>query len=533
MAAGRQAMGGFATNTGNDALQPLAQDERIQALDVIRGFALLGIFLMNVEWFNRPIAELDAGMPLAAHGIDYVAGWLVHVFVRGKFWTLFSLLFGMGFAVMLTRAERGGRAFVAPYLRRIAALALFGACHFVFVWAGDILFSYALGAAVLLLLYYGRLGWMVPATIACLGLGLALKIDLLAAAAAPLGVACLLVLYLRYPVGAHYLGRRWHLFTGWHVLTLVSWPIAVALLAGAIAQSSVAMGVSAAAVALVGVLATHFHDPASKRSLRAGAALYLAPFLVAALIGALLSWQPQWRHQDAKQLEEQQKQRTEHVEEARREAQAMTGASYAAAVKYRIGRFPKEVGVDLGFAGLVIGMFLVGVWFVRSGVMEHTRGHLPLFRKLAFVGLPIGLAMGVASALIATSHVPGQNDMQYQAALGLLMAGNLPACLGYASVVVLMLHSNGVLSKVSVLAPAGRMALTNYLSQSVVQCVFFYGFFLGHWGMGRAWQLLFVIAVYALQVAFSHLWLKRFRYGPMEWLWRSITYWRPQPMLRA
>jgi len=515
------------------ALAPIAPSERIDALDVIRGFALLGIFLMNVEWFNRPIADLGAGMPADAQGVDWLAGWLIHVFVRGKFWTLFSLLFGMGFAVMLARAESAGRDFVVPYLRRIVALAIFGACHFIFLWAGDILFAYSLGAALLLLLFYARPSWIFAGVLACIGLGAATRLDGFFSAASALAIAIVLALYLRKEIGAHLFARRWHLLTRWHVLTLVCWPVSLVVLAGAVAKASVPMGVAAAIVALAGWLATRYHEPESMRTLRAGAFFYLGPFLTMALLGALMTWQPQLRHQpDAKQLEQQQKQRTEHVEEMREETRIMSGDSYVAAVEYRAKKFPEEAAQNLGFATLVVAMFLMGVWFVRSGVMRRTREHLPLFRKLAFVGLPIGLAMGIAGALITTTHVPGQNDLQFQTAMGLTMAGNLPACLGYASLVVLMLHSGGWLSRISVLAPVGRMALTNYLMQSLLQCLFFYGFFLGHWGLGRAWQLLFVFVVYALQVAFSHWWLARFQYGPMEWLWRCITYWRWQPMLR-
>jgi len=103
------------TPADDPVLAPIGNEERIQALDVVRGFALLGIFLMNVEWFNRPIADLESGMPLHASGIDYFAGWMIYTFVRGKFWTMFSLLFGMGFAVMLGRAERARRDFVRPW----------------------------------------------------------------------------------------------------------------------------------------------------------------------------------------------------------------------------------------------------------------------------------------------------------------------------------------------------------------------------------------------------------------------------------
>ena len=140
----------------NAVFQPVAIRDRIQTLDVVCGFALLGIALMNVEFFNRPIADLDIGLPPGVTGIDYWAGWFVHVFVRGKFWTMFSLLFGMGFAVMLARAEQAGRGFLAPYLRRTLALAVFGALHFIFLWTGDILFSYACGAMLLMLVFHAK-----------------------------------------------------------------------------------------------------------------------------------------------------------------------------------------------------------------------------------------------------------------------------------------------------------------------------------------------------------------------------------------
>jgi uncharacterized membrane protein YeiB len=96
--------------------------------------------------------------------------------------------------------------------------------------------------------------------------------------------------------------------------------------------------------------------------------------------------------------------------------------------------------------------------------------------------------------------------------------------------VVLMLHSEAF-SRIKVLAPLGRMALTNYLAQSLICAIYFFGYAMGHWGMPRAQQLLFVLVVYAAQVAFSHWWLSRYRYGPMEWLWRGFTYWQV-PQLR-
>jgi uncharacterized membrane protein YeiB len=78
------------------------------------------------------------------------------------------------------------------------------------------------------------------------------------------------------------------------------------------------------------------------------------------------------------------------------------------------------------------------------------------------------------------------------------------------------------------------MALTNYLLQSLVGALVFFGHGLGYWGLGRAWQLAYVVVLFALQVGFSHWWMGRFRYGPMEWLWRAVTYWQiPAMRLQA
>ena len=135
-----------------ETLAPISSGERIQALDIIRGLALLGIFLMNIEWFTRPVTALGTGVDLSQTGLSYAASWFVYTFVTDKFWILFSLLFGMGFAVMLGRAEASQRAFVSPYLRRIIALFLFGSAHYVMTWSGDILHNYAISALLLMLI---------------------------------------------------------------------------------------------------------------------------------------------------------------------------------------------------------------------------------------------------------------------------------------------------------------------------------------------------------------------------------------------
>ena len=207
----------------------------------------------------------------------------------------------------------------------------------------------------------------------------------------------------------------------------------------------------------------------------------------------------------------------------RKHASSRSG-SYWETVKWSGGEFPEKAASDFGFATILIGMFLLGTWFVRSGVMENAGAHLPFFRKLAVYGLPIGIGIGLLGSLINMSHTPGDRYDGRGIAFGLSTIGNLPACLGYVGMVVLMLHSKTVFSSIRVLGPLGRMALTNYLTQSLICAIYFYGYAMGHWGMPRAQQVLFVLVVYAAQIAFSHWWLSRFRYGPMEWLWRGFTY---------
>ncbi|MGH8106305.1 MAG: DUF418 domain-containing protein, partial [Arenimonas sp.] len=143
-------MDSIAITTEAPAVAPPQKMARIEILDVLRGFALLGIFLMNIEYFNRPFQEFGHGIPGGTVGLDYLVARLTEIFVTGKFWVLFSMLFGMGFVVMQNQARIDGRPFVAIYLRRTGALMVFGLLHIALLWSGDILHSYALVAFVLM-----------------------------------------------------------------------------------------------------------------------------------------------------------------------------------------------------------------------------------------------------------------------------------------------------------------------------------------------------------------------------------------------
>jgi uncharacterized protein len=564
-------------------LRPVAGSERIQALDVVRGFALIGIFLMNIEFFNRATGEIGTGLPATLQGADWWAGYLIYVLVQGKFWTMFSLLFGMGFAVMLTRAERAGRTFLVPYLRRIAALAVFGAAHHIFLWSGDILFSYAVGAVCLLLLLWVR-WWVI--------LVVALGLSVLAGATGigdfgEIGAGLMFMM-----LGSIFLNTEARIRTlPW--LSLLFFVLAagfmVASAAAGLAPDFPAEArwpclIGSGFLLLLGYLSWRFKDPAEARPRRLGATMYLTMFSVMLAFGLLQVFGPARPQPSEAQIaaamvevkaekakEEAAKAnpalaraeaakkakgpevdkpkktpaeraaldkargrigRAEHDKEVAEELRLAKSGTYAEMVQYRAGELADKAAGEFIFAIMIVGMFLLGYWFVRSGIMERTGEHLPLFRRLAAIGLPLGVGAGVLASFISTHAMPGVERDPYQIAMAITMLGNLPACLGYVALIVLLLHSHSPLRRISVLAPLGRMALTNYLTHSLICSLYFYGYGAGQFGMGRAMQVGFVFAVIALQLLFCHWWLANFRYGPMEWLWRAITYWQLPPFRR-
>ena len=524
------------------ALTPVASSERIQSLDVVRGFALIGILMMNVEFFNRATASIGSGMQQGLSGANLWVSYFVQYFVTGKFWTIFSLLFGMGFAVMLTRAERAGRSFLIPYLRRIAALALFGVLHHIFLFAGDILVSYAVGATALLIVLYGRAKWILLALALCVGAGFIPGMDWLFGIAGGLAFFGLAAWWLR---GEQRIMRIGQVPVIAFVLMLIG---VVGLIVGAVfwvipdipREARLAVPVIGFELAVLGYFTKRYHADKPARPWRLGVGIYYFMFFMMAAAGATQYYFPQ-QDKPAVTQEAVKKQKEENAERIKarkeraariaQETEVLSKGSYGDAVAMRAARFPEHAQGEVGFAAILIGMFLIGTWFVRAGIMERAKDHLPLFRKLALFGIPIGVGMGLIGSSIALHPIPGSRGADgWQLASGLQMLGNLPASIGYVSLVILMLYSASPLNKISVLAPFGRMALTNYLTQSLVASTFFFGYGLGNWGIPRVHQMLFVVVLAALQIVFSHLWLARFRYGPMEWLWRAVTYWTIPPM---
>ena len=176
----------------------------------------------------------------------------------------------------------------------------------------------------------------------------------------------------------------------------------------------------------------------------------------------------------------------------------------------------------------------MGAWLLRSGAIAHPRAHAGLHRTLRLVALPVGVALALASASVAVRFDWEGDANRALLAMSLMLLASPLMSLGYLSWTLRALQTDIGARALGVLAPAGRMALTHYLLQSVVGTLVFYGYGLGLWDqVTRRWQLLGVVALFVLQVLASRLWLAHFRFGPVEWAWRACTYGRFPPMRAA
>lgn len=408
----------------NTSINPTLPGERIALLDIIRGFALLGILLMNIEYFQRPLIGMMFGMNTEQVGADYAVAWFSFTFVQGKFYTMFSLLFGLGFMLFLDRAKEKVSWPRFLLFKRLLVLALFGAVHMFLIWGGDILLTYAL-------------------------------------------VGCLLLLFTNTKPS-----RLWK----WAIFFLLI-PVVLMWLG--------AWSISMAANSPQG-------------------AEIMADF-----------------REDSLMLQ----------------ADVVTGAAIYAEGTYRevIAWRLHELNTLYGGGGVlffvpnILGMFLLGAALGRAKIFSNAEQHKGLFKKFIVAGVVIGLP---AALVVGTQGL----DMKMMiptyhgaAVFASMLIANVLLCLTYVSVLCLLWLSGK--QWLRIFAPAGRMALTNYLVHSIVFTTLFYGYALGMYGeWGRAVTTLMALALYALQLWWSPWWLNRYRYGPCEWLWRSLTYGSLQPM---
>lgn len=409
-------------------ITPVPQAERIQIVDILRGFALFGILLVNMALFSRPFQSILFPIPPGTPWYDRAAEWLIHFLAEGKFYAMFSLLFGLGMVLIMERVEGRGGRFVPLYARRLLALLAIGVVHAFLIWPGDILILYALLGFPLILFRKAR-----PRT--------------------------LLI---------------------WAVIL-----IAIPLLF---------------VTASTGLVSLGSMTPEGSQQIEEGFAQAEAGFLA----------------------------------NMARANQVYTSGSFLEITAQRQNDY-MSLGLlsffSLGFN--VLAMFLVGVYFGKRNLFRDLEVNRDFFRRLLVWGLIIGM---IGNGIYATL-IMNMSRVQLSGALLLsTVAQGIAApllSLAYVSAICLLALRPAWGRGLQALAPVGQMALTNYLLQSIICTLIFYGYGLAFFGkMGAAMGIVLTVTIYLALIPFSHWWMKRFQYGPAEWLWRSMTYLKRQPMRR-
>jgi len=434
-----------------NALQPVSRAERISSMDVLRGFSLMGILVMNIcdfaYGFTNYAFPLSTMKPVfdGPHWKLNTTIWFVRwVFAEGKMRGLFSLLFGAGVILLTERAlARGAGVRVADiYTRRNMWLVLFGMLHGYLIWSGDILFYYGLAALLFLFPFrnvrVSRLMWVA---------------------------GILLLLNTLLAVGHQYgRGRS---------------------LRGAAAEAN-------ANLARHQVLTEDEQD-------------------------SLKQWtemQEQWRMSPKKRA---------------KEIAAMQKGYWAAQGHVAHDVLMGELkGSYFGF-GDWVGMMLLGMALYKSGFLTG-RWSLQAYTRTAAIGLPLSWGL---SGFGAWESWAGHFDI-FKTVLWMLIpydVARVSGALGIASVLLILLKTGTQKWLLQRIAAVGQMALSNYLLTSITMMVI-YVWGPWHWyGYVEYYKIYYAVAgMWLVNMTFSSIWLRYFEFGPVEWAWRSLTYWKRQPM---
>jgi uncharacterized protein len=410
----------IAATTPDEPLLPVGQGARIGSLDALRGFALLGILVMNVQSFAMPMAAyVNPTVWGNLTGADYAVWYLSHLLTEQKMMAIFSMLFGAGVALFADRIAARGKSRSRLHYRRNFWLLLFGAAHGYLLWYGDILFLYAVCAFVVF-----PFRNLAPRRLLALGV-------------AAIAVSSAIYAYF-----------------GW---SMPLWPI----------EQQAAFETS--------------WDP--------------APEQLAAEIQAYRGgWLEQMQHR-------------------------VPAAAEMQTVLLLIWGFWRAAGL------MLIGMGLYRLGFLSAQAPAAT--YWRLIAAAVFVGVPVvayGVHWNFANDWAPESLFYGSQFNYW---------GSVLVSLGWASAILLVLQRGLLQWLTRRLAAVGQMAFSNYILHTMICGFIFYGHGLGQFGqVERTGQIAIVFGIWSIQLLLSPVWLRHFRFGPLEWLWRSLTYWQLQPFHR-
>lgn len=417
---------------------PVFQAERHTTLDTLRGFALLGILLMNIVGFGLHVSAYDN--PAAAGGSTgwNLGAWIaMHILAEGKMRALFSLMFGAGIILMTSRMEeRGGINSADVYYRRNLWLLLFGILHAYLLWLGEILYPYAM---------------------------------------------CSLVLY---PF-RHMAAKRLLIIAGVLIVLTAGGNIGMAFKT----RSTIETAQQAMAAEKAGKPLTDEQKTAR---------------------------------------EEWEKMRKDYLptrEELEKDAKAWRGGFFSslkarAAVVSTFHSMPFYHPWNLD----IWSMMIAGMAFLKLGILTGERS-FKFYAWAAVAGYSLGLPVNSVTAWL---RVESGFDIVTKFFTGATYdVGRLSIALAHMSVIMIVCKAGWLKWLTSPLAATGQMALTNYVTQSVICSTLFCGYGFGLYGrLERIELYLIVVSIWVVQMVASPIWLRNFHFGPLEWGWRALTYWK-------
>jgi uncharacterized protein len=402
----------------SENLKPIAPKERVKEIDFVRGFALLGILLVNMAIFRNSIFGMTLEQPFSGGTLNSIASGFIYFFAEGKFYSLFSLLFGFGFSIFLLKEKTQRILMDSFFKRRMLGLLLFGLVHAFLIWSGDILITYSL-------------------------------------------VGFLLIAFKRTSIKG-----------------LIKW-----------------------SVALIGIIL----------------------FLQISVFGLveLISNQPEM---DVV-LEQFDKVQSTFAEKAQLANEVYSGTNYLEMIRMRTVELAQQYSGFMVIFPSVLAMFLIGLAFGKSGKLNSISENKPFLRRVFWISLLIGLPIAALHPFGVFNYSRLAFDMSGAYHIIGFFLGSPILALAYFTGGLLLYSRFSQVKVLQMVASTGRMALTNYLLQSIVCTTIFYGYGLGLYGKVDAFQgLLITLIVWGIQLPISHWWLNRYKFGPAEWLWRWITY---------
>ena len=464
---------------------PKAPGERIAWLDALRGLSIWGIALINVQFFAMSFMRLVDWRWSETPATENLARAFLSVFAERQFFHIFAMLFGVGMWFQYARSTAAGRKGGWLHVRRMAVLLAFGLAHGVLLWYGDILAMYALVGLVAWLWIrrssWGLIGW------ALLLLAVPLILNVLLTAASPQG---------RSPATNESSVGPEDPQTRKRGMNKLRESIIAEIRAQATAPAEPRAVADEAATGPTSRPATSPADSALTVAARR-----------AATAERLISWVEFLANDEA---------------------------------VYRQGRFGEMVlhrsifflvfspGVALSHMGwTALGMMLLGIWLARSGMWDLMSRPQTAFlcRWLAWLTLVPGTALQVFAVALGAwkPDVPWIGTLRF----ALTHVGSLVMTVGYVAGFVALYSRPGWPARLKPLVAVGRMSLTNYLGTSLLLGLVFYGYGLGLIGrVGFVTAELIALAVLTLLTLFSVVWLRFCWFGPLEWLWRALTYLR-------